>query len=82
VECNCGPDRCAARLLRGKASTSLQHLPWCHRQQDEDLDQLGESVTRIGHLGLTIHEELNQQVSEHCHASLLGSYLVCMYPNM
>mmetsp|Transcript_6246 Transcript_6246/g.17930 ORF Transcript_6246/g.17930 Transcript_6246/m.17930 type:complete len:229 (-) Transcript_6246:362-1048(-) len=31
------------------------------RQQDEDLDQLGESVSRIGHLGLTIHEELQQQ---------------------
>lgn len=31
------------------------------RQQDDDLDQLGESVQRIGHLGLTIHEELDQQ---------------------
>ncbi len=35
------------------------------RQQDEDLDYLGESVTRIGHVGLQIHEELQQQV-RHC----------------
>lgn len=31
------------------------------RQQDQELDQLGESVTRIGHVGLQIHEELAQQ---------------------
>lgn len=36
---------------------------WPRRQQDEDLDQLGESVTRIGHLGLTIHEELQTQAT-------------------
>jgi hypothetical protein len=51
-----GWSECTDRLL---------HL-WPHRQQDEDLDQLGESVTRIGHLGLTIHEELNQQASTPC----------------
>lgn len=68
-----------ARLVRCPASVRWSHSilqailmcalmtwrwPMC-RQQDEDLDQLGESVQRIGHLGLTIHEELQQQVSTH-----------------
>ncbi|ONM34311.1 Syntaxin-61 [Zea mays] len=31
------------------------------RQQDEELDELSESVQRIGGVGLTIHEELSGQ---------------------
>ncbi|KAL6613762.1 hypothetical protein ACP70R_036032 [Stipagrostis hirtigluma subsp. patula] len=31
------------------------------RQQDEELDELSESVQRIGGVGLTIHEELSSQ---------------------
>lgn len=31
------------------------------RRQDEDLDALGAHVTRIGQVGLQIHEELDQQ---------------------
>lgn len=31
------------------------------RQQDNDLDQLGEHVIRIGHMGRQIGEELGQQ---------------------
>ena len=31
------------------------------RQQDDDLDQLGEHVTRIGQVGLTIRDELDVQ---------------------
>lgn len=31
------------------------------RQQDDELDHLGEHVARIGHIGLQIHEELEQQ---------------------
>lgn len=31
------------------------------RQQDDDLDALGAHVTRIGQVGLQIHEELEQQ---------------------
>ncbi len=53
---------CIGIVLVGVCTDSLLRA-WPHRQQDEDLDQLGESVTRIGHLGLTIHEELNQQAS-------------------
>lgn len=32
------------------------------REQDEDLDDLGASVVRLGDVGLTIHEELAGQV--------------------
>ena len=32
------------------------------RQQDQDLDELGDHVQRIGQIGLTIHEELESQV--------------------
>lgn len=32
------------------------------RQQDEDLDELGASLVRIGDVGLTIHDELLGQV--------------------
>ena len=34
---------------------------FCCRQQDADLDQLGEHVTRIGQVGLTIRDELDVQ---------------------
>lgn len=45
------------RFIGGEGDRQMQMV----RQQDDDLDQLGESVQRIGHLGLTIHEELEQQ---------------------
>jgi len=32
------------------------------RKQDEELDELSESVRRIGGVGLTIHDELTAQV--------------------
>jgi len=32
------------------------------RQQDEDLDELSESVARLGQVGRTIGEELDTQV--------------------
>ena len=32
-----------------------------HRQQDDDLDHLGEHVVRIGQMGRQIGEELGQQ---------------------
>jgi syntaxin of plants SYP6 len=31
------------------------------RRQDDELDELGTAVTRIGQVGLQIHEELGQQ---------------------
>lgn len=31
------------------------------RRQDEELEELGQAVTRIGQVGLQIHEELGQQ---------------------
>ena len=34
---------------------------WSYRRQDEDLDQLGDHVQRIGHMGLQIHDELQGQ---------------------
>ena len=38
------------------------HLsPQLCRRQDEDLDQLGNQVQRIGHMGLQINEELTSQ---------------------
>jgi len=40
-------------------SIDLIYVP---RQQDEELDELSESVQRIGGVGLTIHEELSGQV--------------------
>lgn len=33
------------------------------RKQDEELDDLSESVRRIGGVGLTIHDELTAQVT-------------------
>ncbi|PWZ32527.1 Syntaxin-61 [Zea mays] len=46
--------------------SSIQHMQLravsiVHRQQDEELDELSESVQRIGGVGLTIHEELSGQ---------------------
>ena len=35
--------------------------PQLCRRQDEDLDQLGDQVQRIGHMGLQINEELTSQ---------------------
>jgi hypothetical protein len=32
------------------------------REQEEDLDDLSETVMRLGGVGLTIHEELTSQV--------------------
>ena len=34
---------------------------WSYRRQDDDLDQLGDHVQRIGHMGLQIHDELQGQ---------------------
>jgi hypothetical protein len=32
-----------------------------HREQEEDLDDLSETIMRLGAVGLTIHEELSSQ---------------------
>ena len=32
-----------------------------HRQQDEQLEDIEQAVTRLGRVGLTIHEELETQ---------------------
>ena len=37
------------------------HIETVSRRQDEDLDQLGEHVVRIGQMGRQIGEELTQQ---------------------
>ncbi len=37
----------------------------CDREQDDDLDELGESLGHVGHVGLVIHEELLLQVYPH-----------------
>ena len=41
-------------------SVYLSHHALC-RRQDEDLDELSESVARLGNVGLTIGEELDAQ---------------------
>ncbi len=41
-----------------------QYTPTCvslHRQQDEQLEDIEQAVTRLGRVGLTIHEELESQ---------------------
>lgn len=35
----------------------------CCRQQDEHLEDIEAAVSRLGRVGLTIHEELTTQVS-------------------
>ncbi len=37
-----------------------------HREQEEDLDDLSETIMRLGAVGLTIHEELSSQVLHFC----------------
>lgn len=49
--CSCGLKLCNCKLRRWN----------CYRRQDEDLDQLGDHVQRIGHMGLQIHDELQGQ---------------------
>lgn len=39
----------------------MQHVMTLHRQQDEQLDELGEHVSRIGRMGKHIHDELQHQ---------------------
>ncbi|KAL3163203.1 hypothetical protein ABBQ32_009606 [Trebouxia sp. C0010 RCD-2024] len=41
--------------------TETQQQQMIMRRQDEDLDQLGNHVQRIGHMGLQIHDELQGQ---------------------
>lgn len=36
-------------------------MTWHYRQQDDDLDQLGEHVVRLGQMGRQIGEELGTQ---------------------
>eukprot|EP00899_Mesostigma_viride_P007238 jgi/Mesvir1/16515/Mv10065-RA.1 len=45
------------------------------KQQDQDLDELSESVARLGGVGLTIHDELKSQegLLEEFHADLDGA---------
>ncbi len=37
-----------------------------HREREEDLDDLSETIMRLGAVGLTIHEELSSQVLHFC----------------
>lgn len=42
-------------------------FPLCDREQDEGLDDLSASLTHVGHVGVSIHEELSLQVHPfHC----------------
>lgn len=41
--------------------TETERQQMVMRRQDEDLDQLGDHVQRIGHMGLQIHDELQGQ---------------------
>lgn len=41
--------------------TETERQQMVMRRQDEDLDQLGNHVQRIGHMGLQIHDELQGQ---------------------
>lgn len=43
---------------------------WTRRQQDEHLEDIEAAVSRLGRVGLTIHEELNTQVSTPCYHSV------------
>ena len=47
-------------FLGDQSSIQMQLM----RQQDQELDELGSHVARIGEIGLTIHEELESQVRQ------------------
>ena len=48
-------------MLLRQVQARLRQQPCCCRRQDDDLDQLGDHVQRIGHMGLQIHDELQGQ---------------------